>query len=55
MYSQGGPEHIPQMGDFFIPQMDYFFADGVCFDNRKEGKGERQADAPPFSAMVRVS
>jgi hypothetical protein len=27
------------MGDFFLPQMDDFFADGVCFDNRKEGDG----------------
>ena len=36
------------MGDFFLPQMEDSFSLGVCFDIRKEGKGERQANAPPF-------
>jgi hypothetical protein len=27
------------MGDFFLVQMDDVFAEGVCFDNRKEGEG----------------
>ena len=37
------------MGDFFVLQMDDFFAEGVCFDtSKKGGKGERQTDAPPF-------
>jgi hypothetical protein len=38
------------MGDFFLPQMDDFFTEGVCFDTSKEGKGERQPPAPPFPA-----
>jgi len=36
------------MGDFFLPQMDDFFTEGVCFDTPKEGKGERQPHAPPL-------
>jgi hypothetical protein len=48
LYYRGASEHIPQMGDFFLPQMDDVFAEGLCFDNRKEGKGERQPHAPPF-------
>jgi hypothetical protein len=40
------------MGDFFLLQMDDFFSEGMCFDNRKEGKGERLTDSLPFSAMV---
>ena len=27
------------MGDFFLPQMDDFFTENRCFDNRKEGEG----------------
>jgi|SRR5215204_2805184 len=27
------------MGDFFLLQMDDFFTEGLCFDNRKEGEG----------------
>jgi hypothetical protein len=27
------------MGDFFLAQMDDFFTEGLCFDNRKEGEG----------------
>jgi hypothetical protein len=34
------------MGYFFLPQMDDSFTEGVCFDNRKEGKGERRFGAP---------
>jgi hypothetical protein len=36
------------MGDFFLAQMDNCFTEGLCFDNRMEGEGERQANAPPF-------
>jgi hypothetical protein len=35
-------------GDFFLLQMDDFFAEGLCFDNRKEGEGERRVGAPSF-------
>jgi hypothetical protein len=34
------------MGDFFLARMDDFFAEGVCFDNRQEGEGERTFGAP---------
>jgi hypothetical protein len=27
------------MGDFFLLQMDDYFTEDLCFDNRKEGKG----------------
>ena len=36
------------MGDFFLRQMEDFFTEGLCFDNRQEGEGERQPHAPPF-------
>ena len=35
----GGPEHIPQMSDFFLAQINDSFTTGLCFDNRKEGEG----------------
>ena len=48
---RGGSEHIPQMGDFFLRQMDDFFTEGLCFDTSLgRGKGERGVGAPPFSA-----
>src|SRR5918999_1287838 len=38
------------MGDFFLLQMGDFFAEAMCFDSRKEGKG----GAPtPRSPIVR--
>jgi hypothetical protein len=40
------------MGDFFLPQMDDFFAESVCFDNRKEGEG---AAPIPRSPIMRRS
>jgi len=40
------------MGDFFLLQMDDFFAEGVCFDNRKEGEGESAKPTLPHSAKV---
>jgi hypothetical protein len=36
------------MGDFFVPQTDDFFTEGVCFDTSKEE--ERQPPPPPFCA-----
>ena len=36
------------MSEFFLPQMDDFFTEGVCFDTSKEGKGERRFGALPF-------
>jgi hypothetical protein len=40
------------MGDFFLPQMDDFFTDGLCFDTSKEGEG----GAPiPRSPILRRS
>ena len=42
------------MGDFFLRQMYDFFTEEVCFDTSKEGKGERQPHARPFSAKVKV-
>jgi hypothetical protein len=41
-------EHIPQMRDFFLAQMDDFFTEGLCFDNCREGEGERRFGALPF-------
>ena len=31
------------MGDFFLPQVDDFFAEDLCFDNRAEGEGIAEA------------
>ena len=42
------------MSDFFLPQMDDFLTEGVCFDSRKEGEGECRFGAPPFSVKVSV-
>jgi hypothetical protein len=41
------------MGNFFVPQMDDLFTEGVCFDTPKEGKGERRFGAPPFLRRVK--
>ena len=41
------------MGDFFLAQMGDFSTEDVCFDNPKEGKGERRLHAPLFSAKGR--
>jgi hypothetical protein len=39
LYYRRDPEHIPQMGEFFLLQMDDSFTEGLCFDIRKEGDG----------------
>jgi hypothetical protein len=36
------------MGDFFLVQMDDFFTEGVCFDNRKEGEGGAPGGRSPI-------
>ena len=36
------------MSDFFLPKVDGVLTEGVCFDIRKEGKGERRFGAPPL-------
>jgi hypothetical protein len=41
------------MSDFYLSQMDDSFTEGLCFDNPKEGKGERRFGAPPFREVPR--
>src|SRR5215203_5280969 len=34
LYYRGGPEHIPQMSDFFLHKMGDVLTEDVCFDTR---------------------
>jgi hypothetical protein len=36
------------MGDFFLPQMDDFFTEGLCFDTSKEGEGGAPTPRSPI-------
>ena len=36
------------MGDFFLPQMDDFSAEDLCFDNRAEGEGGAPTPRSPI-------
>ena len=55
LYYRGGPEHIPQMSDFFLHQMGDVLTEGVCFDTRlARGNGGWSVGEPPFSANVSV-
>jgi hypothetical protein len=38
------------MGDFFVLQMDDFFAEGVCFDTSKKGGRVSAKPTLPLSA-----
>ena len=37
--------------DFFLAQMDDFFTEGLCFDDRREGKGSVGLALPHFVAF----
>jgi hypothetical protein len=36
------------MGGFFLAQMNDFFTEGLCFDNRKEGEGRAPGGRSPI-------
>ena len=63
LYSRGGSEHIPQMSDFFLPQMGDVLTEGVCFDtspargngvesNREFAAGATHVRRPQFSGQA---
>src|SRR5215203_2650195 len=37
-----------RLGDLFLPQMDDFFSESLCFDNRKEGEGGAPTSRSPI-------
>jgi hypothetical protein len=39
------------MSDFFLLQMDDFFTEDLCFDNRKEGEGGAPNQRSPILRM----